>query len=155
MVACFESHQTPKNTNSSSATGATAYARDEYLPQPRPEREGIALCLSGGGFRAALFHLGALGRLNELGILSLVDKISSVSGGSIIAAHLAARVYPWLEAQTVGLRLPRSLANQTTQRVSDGELWNPATVLCQLAKAKTREGQFCLGFFSNPSWVPD
>jgi NTE family protein len=56
-------------------------------------REGIALCLSGGGFRAALFHLGALRRLHELGILQRVAAISSVSGGSIISAFLASRLY--------------------------------------------------------------
>jgi NTE family protein len=32
----------------------------------------VAVCLSGGGFRAALFHLGALRRLHELGILQKV-----------------------------------------------------------------------------------
>jgi len=53
------------------------------------------LCLSGGGYRAALFHLGALRRLNELGLLSQVDAITSVSGGSILAAHLAERIRPW------------------------------------------------------------
>jgi NTE family protein len=52
-------------------------------------RSGIGLCLSGGGFRAALFHLGALRRLHELGILQRIRWISSVSGGSIIAGHLA------------------------------------------------------------------
>jgi NTE family protein len=56
---------------------------------------GLALCLSGGGYRAALFHLGALRRLNELGILSQVETVSSVSGGSIIAAHLATTVREW------------------------------------------------------------
>src|SRR6266699_5732316 len=50
---------------------------------------GIALALSGGGFRAMLFHAGALLRLNELGILSRVTRISSVSGGSIAAGYLA------------------------------------------------------------------
>src|SRR5262245_41108238 len=66
------------------------------LPRSRPvERSGIALCLSGGGYRAAIFHLGALRRLNELGILSHVDTISAVSGGSILAAHLARRVPEW------------------------------------------------------------
>lgn len=59
------------------------------------KREGIALCLSGGGFRAALFHLGALRRLNEVGIMSRVSTISSVSGGSIISAHLANRIRDW------------------------------------------------------------
>jgi NTE family protein len=47
------------------------------------------LALSGGGFRATLFHLGSLRRLNELGVLSKVDVITSVSGGSIMAACLA------------------------------------------------------------------
>lgn len=54
-------------------------------------REGIGLCLSGGGFRATLFHLGALRRLDELGVLARPDfrTVSAVSGGSIAAAHLA------------------------------------------------------------------
>ncbi len=50
---------------------------------------GIALCLSGGGFRAMLFHTGALLRLNELGLLYNLSKISSVSGGSITSGYLA------------------------------------------------------------------
>ena len=50
--------------------------------------DGIALCLSGGGYRATLFHVGALWRLNELGYLPRLERISSVSGGSITAAAL-------------------------------------------------------------------
>ncbi len=68
------------------------YAADGYLPRPTAERKGIGLCLSGGGYRATLFHLGALRRLDELGILPQIDTITSVSGGSITAAHLAARM---------------------------------------------------------------
>ena len=49
----------------------------------------IAVCLSGGGYRSALFHLGALRRLHELGILHDLTAISSVSGGSILAGFLA------------------------------------------------------------------
>jgi NTE family protein len=52
-------------------------------------KSGIGLCLSGGGFRAMLFHLGAIWRLNELGYLKKLDRISSVSGGSITAGVLA------------------------------------------------------------------
>jgi NTE family protein len=64
------------------------------LPPPVDQEPGRplprhALCLSGGGFRAALLHLGALRRLNELGVLVRLDTISCVSGGSIIGAHLA------------------------------------------------------------------
>src|SRR3954469_20038050 len=56
---------------------------------PPGVRRGLALALSGGGFRATLFHLGAMRRLNELGVLTAVDTITSVSGGSIMAACLA------------------------------------------------------------------
>ncbi len=56
-----------------------------------PPRPGIALCLSGGGYRAMLFHLGALWRLNELAYLPKLTRISSVSGGSITAGVLGHR----------------------------------------------------------------
>jgi NTE family protein len=73
---------------------AVEHAVNAYLPLPEAQRHGIGLCLSGGGFRAALFHLGALRRLHELGILARVWTVSSVSGGSIAAAHLATSA-PW------------------------------------------------------------
>ena len=49
---------------------------------------GMALALSGGGFRATLFHLGGLWRLNELKLLRNLKEITSVSGGSITSAWL-------------------------------------------------------------------
>lgn len=56
--------------------------------EEKPE-ETIGLCLSGGGFRAMLFHVGVIWRLNELGQLPKLGRISSVSGGSITAGLLA------------------------------------------------------------------
>ncbi len=53
------------------------------------ERYGLAL--SGGGYRATLFHLGALWRLNQLGLLRQLDRVSTVSGGSLMAGILATR----------------------------------------------------------------
>lgn len=58
------------------------------------DRGEKALWLAGGGYRAALFHLGALTRLNELGLLAKLGTVGAVSGGSIVAALLATRV-PW------------------------------------------------------------
>jgi predicted acylesterase/phospholipase RssA len=49
----------------------------------------FGLALSGGGFRAVLYHLGLVRFLRDAGILSQVTHISAVSGGSIFAAHLA------------------------------------------------------------------
>jgi NTE family protein len=56
--------------------------------ETKPE-VGTALCLSGGGYRAMLFHLGVLWRLYEARLLQGVQRISSVSGGSITAGVLA------------------------------------------------------------------
>ena len=63
----------------------------EYIgteSQSREPERGIALCLSGGGYRAMLFHVGALWRLYDSDILKDVARISSVSGGSITAGQL-------------------------------------------------------------------
>jgi predicted acylesterase/phospholipase RssA len=46
----------------------------------------VGLALSGGGFRASLFHIGVLARLAELDMLRHVEVISCVSGGSILGA---------------------------------------------------------------------
>jgi len=62
---------------------------DALKAQERTRTAEIGLALSGGGFRAVLFHVGALWRLAELGILAKLDRISSVSGGSIVAGRLA------------------------------------------------------------------
>ena len=51
-------------------------------------QSGIGLSLSGGGFKAALYHLGAIIRLNEFGLLKNLEIISCVSGGAIVGAWL-------------------------------------------------------------------
>jgi predicted acylesterase/phospholipase RssA len=49
-------------------------------------RSKLGLALSGGGFRASFFHLGVLRRLAELDVLRHLEVLSTVSGGSILAA---------------------------------------------------------------------
>lgn len=51
----------------------------------------LGLALSGGGFRAAAFHLGVFRKLQELQLLDKLDVLSCVSGGSIAGAYLASR----------------------------------------------------------------
>src|SRR5438477_11254264 len=77
----------PDPTNSSPSSPVILIPTDAN----RPPSPGIALCLSGGGYRAMLFHLGALWRLNELAYLPKLSRISSVSGGSIVAGVLGHR----------------------------------------------------------------
>lgn len=58
-------------------------------PKARKIKKGPAATLSGGGYRAMLFHLGFLWRLRDAGMLEEIQCFSSVSGGSITAGALA------------------------------------------------------------------
>ena len=50
----------------------------EAIPKPETfDEQGVALCLSGGGYRAMVFHLGALWRLNELGSRGRYGRVSA------------------------------------------------------------------------------
>ena len=109
----------------------------------RPE-PGIALCLSGGGYRAMLFHLGALWRLNEWGYLRKLARISSVSGGSITAAVLGLK---WdrlaFDAQGVAREFDaavvqpiRTLAGKTIDEAAIvGGIFLPASIADKVADA--------------------
>jgi NTE family protein len=71
--------------------------------RPADERQQprIGLCVSGGGFRAAFYAIGALRYLAEAGLLDAVTDISAVSGGSLAAAKLAAE-WPPLDGDSTG-----------------------------------------------------
>ena len=81
-----------------------------------PRRHGVGLCLSGGGYRAALFHLGALRRLDELGVLAQVRTISAVSGGAIIANLLADPRLVWPEPPGETAELPGDRPRRAARR---------------------------------------
>jgi NTE family protein len=76
----------PPDALTAATSPVVTLPHEEAEATPAP---GVALCLSGGGYRAMLFHLGSLWRLNEAGWLPKLDRISSVSGGSITAGLLA------------------------------------------------------------------
>jgi predicted acylesterase/phospholipase RssA len=60
----------------------------------------IGLALSGGGFRAALYHIGALAKLAEMDLLRRIEAVSCVSGGSIIGAHYYLEVRKLMREKT-------------------------------------------------------
>ena len=66
-----------------------AQAAADFQWQGNKFEAGIGIALSGGGFRAMLFHAGALLRFDELGLLAQTKRFSSVSGGSIATGYLA------------------------------------------------------------------
>lgn len=49
----------------------------------------VGLAMSGGGFRAAAFHLGVMKQLQAFGLLDKLDLLTCVSGGSIAGGSLA------------------------------------------------------------------
>jgi predicted acylesterase/phospholipase RssA len=59
----------------------------------------LGLGLSGGGFRASLYHIGVLAALAERDMLRHVEALSCVSGGSILGAHYYLEVRKLLEAK--------------------------------------------------------
>jgi NTE family protein len=81
------------------------------------------LALSGGGFRASLFHIGVLARLAELDLLQYVDVISTVSGGSIIGAYYYLKVKELLEGRRPDKLAPSPAAYiQIVQELETGFL---------------------------------
>jgi len=64
---------------------------------PKNDCHKIGLALSGGGFRASIFHIGTMAALAEAGILHKFNMISTVSGGSIIGAYYYLKVKRLLE----------------------------------------------------------
>ncbi|MEO8193809.1 MAG: patatin-like phospholipase family protein [Gemmatimonadales bacterium] len=106
--------------------------------------DGVGLCLSGGGYRAMLFHVGALWRLNELGWLRRLNRISSVSGGSITNGVLGL-AWKNLEFDDAGIALAfrdevvapiRKFANRTVDiRAVIGGLLTAESAACWVAEA--------------------
>ncbi|HEV2666748.1 MAG TPA: tetratricopeptide repeat-containing protein, partial [Blastocatellia bacterium] len=88
--------QTPRPEVSKNARDVLNEALKEMYPD-NPHAAGaacesaftgkIGLALSGGGFRAAFYHIGVLAKLAELDLLRKIEALSCVSGGSIIGAH--------------------------------------------------------------------
>jgi NTE family protein len=87
-------HRVTDQTEAALATTGELHVTNDPVRHIRGDADtqpgtGTALCLSGGGYRAMMFHLGVLWRLNEAAMLPLLDRVSSVSGGSITAGVLA------------------------------------------------------------------
>ena len=130
-------------------TDSSSPVRDEgSSAAAAPLRAAPALCLSGGGYRAMVFHLGVLWRLNDAGYLPKLERISSVSGGSITAGVLGLR---WNDLkfdargvsgafQDVVVAPIRALAGQTLDaKAIVGGIFSPGTVAEKVAAAYDRE----------------
>lgn len=88
---------------------------DESVQLPSAK---FLLGLSGGGYRAAVYHLGMLARLDECGLLKDIDTISSVSGGSLLAGVLANEQHRALSSKITTAILNTSAQKVITHAVS-------------------------------------
>ena len=83
--------------------------RHAHAPRPRelaPDEPGLAIALSGGGFRATLFHLGTIAAFREFDLLRRVSSITSVSGGSVLAAHLVVKWDEYVSGEFESASMP-------------------------------------------------
>jgi NTE family protein len=87
------------------------------ISSERTPEAGTALCLSGGGYRAMVFHAGCLWRLNEAGLLATLKRISSVSGGSIAAGVLGMN-WSALKAQAFAMPAFKSLIVEPIRKMA-------------------------------------
>ncbi len=85
------------------------------MSENQSPKHRIGLALSGGGYRAAAFHLGTLRALHKLRILDKVEVLSTVSGGSIVGADyvlsLSSARYPDFEQRFIE-KLKESVVSQ-------------------------------------------
>jgi predicted acylesterase/phospholipase RssA len=104
--------------------------------------DSIGLCLSGGGFRASLFHLGVLRYLAESKQLSNVKVISSVSGGSVIGAFLAIKWKTLKEKHFSKDTFLKEIYEPFVKKVTTGNLRNRWFLLCVLTAPRLINPRF-------------
>jgi len=101
----------------------------------------VGLAMSGGGFRASLFHIGVLARLAELDALRLVEVLSCVSGGSIVGAYYYLKLRYLLEQKsdaTIGRDDYIALVQETIQGFLNGVQRNLRTRVILSLKSNLR-----------------
>jgi predicted acylesterase/phospholipase RssA len=81
----------------------------------------LGLALSGGGFRASLFHIGVLAGLAELDMLRHVEVLSCVSGGSIVGAYYYLEIRKLLMDNEEG-KIDRSQYIEIVERIAENFL---------------------------------
>ena len=81
----------------------------------------VGLALSGGGFRASLYHIGVLARLAELDVLRHIEVLSCVSGGSILGAYYYLELRKLLQSKHDGV-IGREDYIDLVKRIEEGFL---------------------------------
>jgi NTE family protein len=120
----------------------------------------IGIALSGGGVRAAVFHLGVLGRLAEDGLLEKITRISTVSGGTLVTGliySIAGNKWPTSDFY-LNKCLVRTRHYLTRTDIQRGALlsggFRPKDLIHRRAKLISRSMQDCWGISGSLNDVP-
>jgi predicted acylesterase/phospholipase RssA len=110
----------------------------------------LAISLSGGGYRAAAFHLGSLRLLDRVGLLRDVVGLSTVSGGTItgmawVVSQLEGKSFPeFYEGYSAYLKrtnvISEALKGLTSNRDHGSHEW--ASLICSAADVYARPDLF-------------
>jgi NTE family protein len=131
-----------------------------------PVRPKLGLALSGGGFRAAFFHIGVLAQLADRGVLRHVECLSTVSGGSIVGALYYLHVKRLLESksdhditdadyQAIVATIERDFYAGVTCDLRSRTFWNPLVNLKMSFASYSRSdriGELYDEIFYRPAW---
>ena len=113
----------------------------------------LALALSGGGVRAAVFHCGVLERLALDGLLERTTFVSTVSGGSLVTGLILCRSgHRWPTSEVyLDSVLPQVAKCLTTATLQWSYIWRSIALPWRLARgrahilAKRLEAQWGIG----------
>lgn len=147
-IARLPGLETPEDNEKKTQAALDALCKffDPYEVQSAYEGK-IGLGLSGGGFRASLFHIGVLARLAELDVLRRVEVLSCVSGGAIIGAHYYLEVRNLLQSKPdseitkkdyidIVERIRRDFVAGVQQNIRTRVILNPIKTFMMLARSK-------------------
>ena len=100
----------------------------------------IAIALSGGGVRAAVFHCGVLQRLALDGFLERITFVSTVSGGSLVTGLIMCRnSHRWpTSEQYLDSILPQVAECLTTATLQWSYTWRSFVLPWRLAQGRAR-----------------
>jgi hypothetical protein len=115
-----------------------------FPPIQAEEMSLFGLALSGGGIRSATFNLGVLQGLADLDLLRRLDYLSGVSGGSHIAAWLAA----WIKREPDGIRRVQRWLSPLRSPTPDTDETHPVQFLRRFSNYLAPKK----GFLSTDMW---
>lgn len=98
----------------------------------------LALALSGGGIRAAVFHCGVLQRLALDGLLEQTTFVSTVSGGSLVTGLIVCQSgHKWPSSeQYLDSVLPQVTKCLTTATLQQSYVWSSFVLPWRLAQGR-------------------